>query len=596
SGGTITQIAREGGAVPDGNGVFASMNSHAALNNLHHVAFLETLTGTSGGTSDYEGVFIGDGVEVVRVVRRGQALAGSTVMDVHFTPGTGADEGEERTGLNDFGQVAYWASLANGNSLIGLWTPDLHWRTAGSGFWTTDSNWTLGIEPDALYDTFIDPVGSVNVTGHSINETVKSLTVGSTGDGLATLKLTSNGDLHALGDITINADGRIEVSSLRVLSSDADLTNAGTLDTDGTVGTVDATTLTNTGVLTGDGTVAATLDNQLGGEVLVSAGDSLHIVNNGTHNNAGRINVIDADILFNGITYNAVSTGLIAARDAILQFNGGLTNNGAMGLSFGTTDVFGDVDNTATGQIAVSGNSNATFWDDVINDGNITTSTGSTSVFFGAVSGTGNFPGGGTIFFEGDLAPGSSPATVSFGGNVVLGPFSKTLIELGGTAPGTLNVVYIDAGGGVLVPQAGHVFDLFDFNTFTSDFATINLPSLASTDPDLRWHLNKLKTTGELLTTFIADLNGDFTVDIADLGLVGGQWGTDGTGFPSGFNADINGDGVVDVADLGQMGGQWGLTANTSLGSGSTVPVPGAGLMGIALIGAVGLARRRRVG
>ena len=601
SGGTITQIVREGGSAPDGNGVFGSVSSSGgALNSLNHVAFEVGLTGTSGGGTDNNGVFIGDGVEVVRVVREGQALAGSTVTLVNLTT-TSSRESDERTGLNDFGQVAFWASLANGNEVVGLFTPDLHWREDGSGFWSTDSDWTLGIEPDALYHTFIDPNGSVNVTGNHNNGTVKSLTVGSTGGGVATLELDNTGDLHSLGDVQINADGRIEVAPSHVLSSDTNINNAGTLDTDGTV---DATMLTNTGVLTGSGTVTAIIDNQASGEVRVDTGESLQIANGGAHTNAGTIRAFGGDLEITGALTNAVSTGLIAARDAILQFSGGLTNHGSMGLSFGTTDVFGDITNSATGQIVVSGNSNATFWEDVANAGSITTSTGSTSVFFGSVSGAGSFPGGGTNFFEGDLAPGASPSSVQFGGDVVLGPFTKTHIELGGTTPGsqhdqldvtgdltiggTLNVTLIDAGGGLLNPQAGDFFDILNFASISGDFTTLNLPAL---DLGLMWNVGFLKTTGELLSTFMGDINGDLSVGVTDLGLLANQWGTGGFGQ---FTADITGDGIVSVTDLGALAANWGAMVGPSLSSATVVPAPSAMIAGGTLLIGVGLRRKRR--
>ncbi len=48
------------------------------------------------------------------------------------------------------------------------------------------------------------------------------------------------------------------------------------------------------------------------------------------------------------------------------------------------------------------------------------------------------------------------------------------------------------------------------------------------------------------------DLNGDGTVDTADLGILIGQFGTAGPG------ADINGDGMVDTADLGILIGNFG--------------------------------------
>lgn len=75
------------------------------------------------------------------------------------------------------------------------------------------------------------------------------------------------------------------------------------------------------------------------------------------------------------------------------------------------------------------------------------------------------------------------------------------------------------------------------------------------------------------------DINQDGVVDIADLGLIGGRWGTDGMGDPNDpfdFNADLNGDGTVDVADLGIVGGEWGQTSGgPSLTSApATIPAP----------------------
>jgi hypothetical protein len=53
---------------------------------------------------------------------------------------------------------------------------------------------------------------------------------------------------------------------------------------------------------------------------------------------------------FNAAVTNAVSTGLISARDAIIRFNGGLTNNGSLAVTVGTADIFSDIVNSATGQ------------------------------------------------------------------------------------------------------------------------------------------------------------------------------------------------------------------------------------------------------
>ena len=56
--------------------------------------------------------------------------------------------------------------------------------------------------------------------------------------------------------------------------------------------------------------------------------------------------------------------------------------------------------------------------------------------------------------------------------------------------------------------------------------------------------------------SLFGDLNGDGSVDGADLGLLLGAWGTDG-GISAGASADLNGDGTVDGADLGLLLGAW---------------------------------------
>jgi len=47
-------------------------------------------------------------------------------------------------------------------------------------------------------------------------------------------------------------------------------------------------------------------------------------------------------------------------------------------------------------------------------------SSGSSATFFGTYGGAG-ISGAGTTYFESDITPGFSPATVEFGGNVAMG-------------------------------------------------------------------------------------------------------------------------------------------------------------------------------
>ncbi len=73
----------------------------------------------------------------------------------------------------------------------------------------------------------------------------------------------------------------------------------------------------------------------------------------------------------------------------------------------------------------------------------------------------------------------------------------------------------------------------------------------------------------------LGDINGDGSVDVADLALVGAQWGTAGSPPNS---ADIapppNGDGVVDIGDLALVGSNWSGATGPSFIPGSAVPTP----------------------
>ncbi|MEM9704249.1 MAG: choice-of-anchor tandem repeat NxxGxxAF-containing protein, partial [Planctomycetota bacterium] len=83
SGGALTRIAREGQAAPDGNGTFgAFVGAAPALNDAGQAAFLAILTGNSGGSLDDRGVYTSDGIDLLKVIRKGDALAGGTVSGI----------------------------------------------------------------------------------------------------------------------------------------------------------------------------------------------------------------------------------------------------------------------------------------------------------------------------------------------------------------------------------------------------------------------------------------------------------------------------------------------------------------------------------
>jgi T5SS/PEP-CTERM-associated repeat protein len=269
-----------------------------------------------------------------------------------------------------------------------------------------------------------------------------------------------------------------------------------------------ASGLQNGGIVEGAGIIeSAQVINVPGGRIQTGAGDQLQFT--GAVNNASAINLLGGEMQFNLPVTNSAGVAAITARGGVLRFNGGMTNNGSVAVSFGTTDIFGDVNNSSSGQIVISGGSQATFYDDVVNNGAINVSGSgsikSTAVFFGAVTGTGSFPGMGTVFLEGDLRPGASPAEVDFGGDLSLGANAHTVMEVGGAQVGSghdqLDVAGVLAVNGALsvelidgfAPQYGDAFDLFDFDRLIGQFDSIQLPALAA---DLAWRTDELYTSG----------------------------------------------------------------------------------------------------
>lgn len=304
----------------------------------------------------------------------------------------------------------------------------------------------------------------------------------------------------------------------------------------------------------GDGRIDSDLFVQGNGEIRVAAGERLAFFG-AINSSSGRVEVVDGEVDFPNGFYNAPATGLITARDATLRFGTGLTNDGSIGISFGTTDVHGAINNSGLGQIAVSGSANATFYGDLVNDGTIQVSAGSQAVYFGDVSGIGSFPGGGTNFFEGDLRPGASPGEVSFGGDVVLGTLSTTQVELAGTAPGVeydrltiagdvslageLAVALIDG----FFPTPGEEFEIMTFSSRSGEFDTVTGAGLI--DPDTVLVPVYAATDLTLVTAIAGDVNLDGTVNGLDANVISANFLSSG-GYADG---DVNFDGVVNGLD-----------------------------------------------
>ena len=277
--------------------------------------------------------------------------------------------------------------------------------------------------------------------------------------------------------------------------------------------------ITNQGLVAGDGEIGGTFANAAAGELRAQAGRSLRLT--GANNtNAGQIKLFGGELEYTQSLTNNVG-GFISGNGSLIV-RGGLVNQGTMNFA-GTANIDGAVTNAAGGKIISGGGGATIFYDDVTNNGEIRTSTNGFTVFFGSVSGSGTFTGTGTVNFEGDLSPGSSPATVNFGGDVAFGPDSTLQIELGGTTPGTqydqINVAGELTLDGTLrislingfTPTAGQSFDFFNVGTIAGTFSAIELPSLEG----LAWNTSQL-AAGILSVTLPGDFNINGIVDAAD--------------------------------------------------------------------------------
>jgi T5SS/PEP-CTERM-associated repeat protein len=461
------------------------------------------------------------GQGVVTVTGMGSTLTTANLTVGSYTPGTLTIQ--DNAVVN---AVGLQGTIISGSGILNLSGGTLHTSdirlfsagkfnfNSGTVQWTGDRS--LGSDPDIA-----------NFYGASPNlQDGKGLGV----DGTATLvsSVTINGGTFSAGQIVYGGNlilnrGKFNLTN-QILTIGAGGLLGSTLDLNDDM-TVNVTLgTTNQGLVTGDGEIGGTLTNSAAGELRGEPGKSLKLT--GANNvNAGQINLFGGMVEF---TQNLTNNGgALVTGNGTLKVGTSLTNSGTMNFS-GLANIVGDVTNNAGAKIISSGGGPTTFHDDVINNGEIRTSAGSFTTFFGATSGSGSYTGTGTVNFEGDLKPGNSPASISFGGNMALGVDAALKMELGGLAAGSqydqVAVVGNLALGGVLqitlinsfTPAAGNSFNLLDWGSLSGTFASLSLPALGS---GLSWDTSQLYTTGVVRVTsagILGDYNNNGTVDAGD--------------------------------------------------------------------------------
>lgn len=298
-----------GDDAPDGNGQFSTKGYLTAdygvpfVNNNGQVAFRAKLVNTKLDSRDNEGIFIADSKEIQQVVRHGAPLFDSTVTNFSYVKKFDTNnDPRSRKGLNDYGQIAYSASLANGKNGIFLYTPEVFWRNSDNGDWKLNDNWTVGIKPDVVHNVHINPETSLIVKGPEVSTEIRSLSINAKNNGLAKLELAT-GELIVSDNVTVGTDGVLGGTG-KITGS---LINNGLLEPGSTFGQI---------LVSGDYTQEsdATLNIEIGGYTPASEYDVLGISGNATISGKLDIGFTDGFQPVSGSRFTLVNAAYISGE------------------------------------------------------------------------------------------------------------------------------------------------------------------------------------------------------------------------------------------------------------------------------------------
>ncbi|MBM4017927.1 MAG: PEP-CTERM sorting domain-containing protein [Planctomycetes bacterium] len=354
-------------------------------------------------------------------------------------------------------------------------------------------------------------------------------------DNYGSIFLNAGGELNIPTTSTNQSPGTIFVGGASTIYLGGAMTNDGELIMEYPAALVYGPgALTNNGVIRGEGRIANPVTNAAAGEIWAEE-DSRLTFDGVFAPNAGELILQGGTLEFAQPLTNAAA-GFIAGRGT-LAADAGISNDGAMAFSGGFSDVHGDLANNGPGKILVSGGATATFYDDVQNNasgpagGYFRVSPGCAAVFLGSFSGSG-VSGGGTVYMEGDMRPGSSPAAVNFGGDLVFGSAASLEIEIGGTTPGAghdqVNVAgraTLDGAMNVVLiypPYRPSHNDTFTVMTFASRTGTFD--AITGLDLGGRLTLAPAYSATDLVLTAVQGGPGEWRYDQSGNASVPANW------------------------------------------------------------------------
>ena len=489
------------------------------------------VTGTNSTWTISSTLFVGFGGQSNLVISAGGAVSSGSAsigLEVIDEQGTSAGPGSVQiTGLGSVWNV-------NGTLTISL-NDDAVISILDGGTLTTTTAF-IGTDGTSSFDNVAVSVGGAGSAW--INS--DSMYVGGT-----------EFDPGQVGTLTVNTGGNVEVGSTLKLWQDGAIFVAGGMISAGTVETVGTSFNWTTGTvaITGPGgfalgsvSFAPDLTELTTGQTFnvtntLTIGASQFLYLTGGVLKAGTValnggNIIGTTLDFDGIG-NLTSTGLVAAPVAGTAPGSSITATGPLTLDDGTSAIgfeFGGTLDTGGNQViildadaanlgvntnlgpggllqalngsaialgeTVTATGNATITGDFLNDGTVNgpAGLGEFLTLHDDVTGSGSGNYTGSILFDDNFSPGSSPAAISLESAAIAGSLT---IELGGLIPGTdfdvLNFGETAMLGGILdvqlingfTPAPGDAFTFIQAAMVDGTFDTLLFPNVPWRDWDL---------------------------------------------------------------------------------------------------------------
>ena len=383
----------------------------------------------------------------------------------------------------------------------------------------------VAVEQDTLIGSTATSLGQVYVTGQDSKLwSLDRLFVG-TAAGAGQLYLSNNGVARTDGPVAISARGLVQLATGGVIQA-----------------TLAGNAITNAGIIRGDGRVEGQVINNgwlRNAALLADLREKLWFT--GTVTNNGDVESIGGEMEFESLFNNNGINADILAKDAILRFNGGISNTGNVILDHSVVWSPGTFMSNAALVLESS-----------------------ESTLMGAL----NLGAANALFVE--LGVGNE--------------FSRLDVSNAATLAGDLRISLTDD----YVPRLGDAFEILEAGGVTGTFANVFGPGVSGFDFDVTYTPSSVIVNVIAGFVFSADFDNNNIVNGADLAILNMNFGT-GTTFGQG---DADGDGDVDGADLliwQQQLGTPGVVA-----AAGAVPEPATIGMLLAAVLALPLRRRTR--